>query len=106
MTTATGGQPAPIDVVVVGAGFAGLGVGIQLQRAGSSTFRILERAPRIGGCWRDSIYPGLCCDIPSHLYSYSFELNPNWSQKFAPGQEIWEYLEHCKRKYNLDRFIS
>ncbi|MDR3461838.1 MAG: NAD(P)/FAD-dependent oxidoreductase [Beijerinckiaceae bacterium] len=105
MTTATG-QQAPLDVVVVGAGFAGLGMGIQLKRAGITAFRILERAPQIGGCWRDNVYPGLCCDIPSHLYSYSFELNPKWSQKFAPGREIWEYLEHCKRKYGLERFIS
>jgi cation diffusion facilitator CzcD-associated flavoprotein CzcO len=105
MTTATG-KHAPLDVVVVGAGFAGLGLGIQLARAGITAFRILERAPRIGGCWRDNVYPGLCCDIPSHLYSFSFELNPNWSQKFAPGREIWEYLEHCKHKYGLERFIS
>jgi cation diffusion facilitator CzcD-associated flavoprotein CzcO len=94
-----------LDVVVVGAGFAGIGVGIQLKRAGVSSFRILERAEQIGGCWRDNVYPGLCCDIPSHLYSYSFELNPNWSQKFAPGREIHEYMEHCKRKYGLEPFI-
>ena len=98
-------KDAPLDAVVVGAGFAGLGMGIQLKHAGITAFRILERAPRIGGCWRDNVYPGLCCDIPSHLYSYSFELNPNWSQKFAPGREIWEYMEHCKRKYGLEPFI-
>ncbi len=106
MTTATGPQHTPLDVVIVGAGFAGLGMGIQLKRAGIASFRILERAPQIGGCWRDNIYPGLCCDIPSHLYSFSFELNPDWSQKFAPGREIWEYLEHCKRKYGLEPFIQ
>jgi cation diffusion facilitator CzcD-associated flavoprotein CzcO len=103
--TSRADKHAALDVIVVGAGFAGLGMGIQLKRAGISSFRILERAPGIGGCWRDNVYPGLCCDIPSHLYSYSFELNPNWSQKFAPGREIQEYMEHCKRKYGLEPFI-
>jgi cation diffusion facilitator CzcD-associated flavoprotein CzcO len=104
MTSSTNAQ-ATLDVVVVGAGFAGLGMGIQLKRAGIHSFLILERAPQIGGCWRDNVYPGLCCDIPSHLYSFSFEPNPNWSQKFAPGREIRDYMEHCKRKYGLESFI-
>jgi cation diffusion facilitator CzcD-associated flavoprotein CzcO len=106
MNRQTSNSAALIEVAIVGAGFAGLGMGIQLKRAGITSFRIFERAHEIGGCWRDNVYPGLCCDIPSHLYSFSFEPNPNWSRKFAPGREIHAYLEHCKRKYGLEAHIS
>lgn len=81
-----------LDVVVVGAGFAGIGMGIKLKRDGKRSFVVLERASQVGGTWRDNTYPGVGCDIPSHLYSYSFRLNPQWSLKYSGGKEIWDYL--------------
>src|SRR5271156_65661 len=82
-------------ILIIGAGFAGLGMAIRLKQAGIDDFTILEGAERLGGTWRDNTYPGIACDIPSHLYSYSFEPNPNWSRLFAPQEEILAYLEHC-----------
>jgi cation diffusion facilitator CzcD-associated flavoprotein CzcO len=74
---------------------------IRLKQAGIDDFTVLERAERVGGTWRDNTYPGIACDIPSHLYSYSFEPNPNWSRFFAPQREILAYLEHCADKYGI-----
>ncbi|MEX0428128.1 flavin-containing monooxygenase [Nocardioides sp. DS6] len=79
-------------VAIVGAGLAGLGLGIRLRRAGASDFLLLERADEVGGVWRDNVYPGVACDIPSHLYSYSFRPKDDWSRVFAPGPEILDYL--------------
>jgi cation diffusion facilitator CzcD-associated flavoprotein CzcO len=87
--------------VVVGAGFAGLGLAIKLRRAGIDDFVILEAQDRLGGTWRDNVYPGVACDIPAHLYSYSFEPNPDWTRFFAPQSEILAYLERCADKYDL-----
>lgn len=81
-----------VDVVIVGAGFAGLGLGIRLSRADYGSYVILERGDDVGGTWRDNHYPGVACDVPSHLYCYSFRPNPHWSQFFAPGGEIQQYL--------------
>jgi cation diffusion facilitator CzcD-associated flavoprotein CzcO len=89
------------SVLIVGAGFAGIGMGIRFKRAGIDDFVILERADRLGGTWRDNTYPGITCDVPSHLYSYSFEPNPNWSRFFAPQEEILAYLEGCADKYGI-----
>jgi len=92
----------PTDhVLIIGAGFAGLGMAIRLKQAGIDDFTILERAERVGGTWRDNTYPGIACDIPSHLYSYSFEPNPSWSRFFAPQEEILAYLERCADKYGI-----
>jgi cation diffusion facilitator CzcD-associated flavoprotein CzcO len=88
-------------IVIVGAGFAGIGMAIRLKQAGIHDFTILERADRLGGTWRDNTYPGIACDVPSHLYSYSFEPNPRWSRFFAPQEEILAYLEHCADKYGV-----
>jgi cation diffusion facilitator CzcD-associated flavoprotein CzcO len=79
-------------VVIVGTGFGGLGAAIQLKRAGISDFVVLERSSDVGGTWRENSYPGCACDVPSHLYSFSFDLNPNWSRSFSPQSEIWDYL--------------
>lgn len=76
-------------------------MGIKLREAGIDSFVILERADRIGGTWRDNDYPGCACDIPSHLYSFSFEPKPDWSRMFPPQPEIWDYLEFCVDKYSL-----
>lgn len=88
-------------VVIVGAGFAGIGIAMQLQRAGWGDFRILEKGADVGGTWRENSYPGAACDIPSHLYSYSFEPNPDWSSQFSPQPEIHGYLQRCARKHGL-----
>jgi len=84
-----------VDVAIIGAGFAGIGAAIALERAGRDDFVVLERANAIGGTWRDNVYPGVACDIPSHLYSYSSMPNSEWSRVFAPGAEIREYLERA-----------
>jgi cation diffusion facilitator CzcD-associated flavoprotein CzcO len=89
------------DVLVIGTGFAGIGMGIRLKKAGLNHFTILEEAQGVGGTWRDNHYPGAACDVPSHLYSFSFEPYPKWTRAFAPQKEILEYLEHCTTKYGL-----
>jgi cation diffusion facilitator CzcD-associated flavoprotein CzcO len=90
-----------LSAVVVGAGFSGLCAGVQLRRAGIFDFVILEKAARVGGTWRENTYPGAACDVPSHLYSFSFEPNPRWSRSYGGQAEILEYLEHCADKYGL-----
>ena len=92
-------------IVIIGAGFGGIGMAIALKRAGFHDFVILEKSDNLGGTWHDNQYPGCACDVPSPLYSYSFELNPSWSRLFAPRQEIWEYLRTCARKYGVDEHI-
>ena len=94
-----------VDVAIVGAGFAGLGTGIQLARRGRESFVILERGDDVGGTWRDNRYPGVACDIPSHLYCFSFRPNPGWSSLFAPGAEIQAYLRDCAREEGLEDHI-
>ena len=89
------------EVAVIGAGFSGLCMAIQLKLAGIDSFAVFEKALDIGGTWRDNLYPGCACDVPSHLYSYSFEPNPNWSRMFAPQGEIWSYLRRCADKYGV-----
>jgi cation diffusion facilitator CzcD-associated flavoprotein CzcO len=88
-------------VVIVGSGFAGLGMAIRLSRAGIDDFLILERAAEIGGTWRDNSYPGCACDVESHLYSFSFALNPDWSRRFAPQGEIQAYLERTAERFGI-----
>lgn len=68
---------------------------------GIADFRILERGPDVGGVWRDNTYPGAACNVPSHLYSFSFEPNPDWSRRFASQDEIHAYLRRCAAKYGL-----
>ncbi|WP_051310202.1 flavin-containing monooxygenase [Thermocrispum agreste] len=92
-------------VVIVGTGFSGLGMAIQLRKAGRDDFVILEKADDIGGTWRDNTYPGCACDVQSHMYSFSFEQNPDWSRWFSGQQEIWAYLKRLADKYDLWRFI-
>lgn len=89
------------EIVIVGAGFAGLCMAIRLKRAGIDDFVVLERGERLGGTWRDNDYPGAACDVHSCLYSFSFEPNPGWSRAFAPQGEILAYLERCADKYGL-----
>ncbi|HFE47573.1 MAG TPA: NAD(P)/FAD-dependent oxidoreductase [Nannocystis exedens] len=92
-------------IIIIGAGFAGICMAIQLKKAGIDDFVILEVAPKVGGVWRDNTYPGCACDVPSHLYSFSFERNPEWSRKYSPQPEILEYIEHCTDAYGLGPYL-
>ncbi|HEX6499296.1 MAG TPA: NAD(P)/FAD-dependent oxidoreductase [Micromonosporaceae bacterium] len=90
-----------VQVLIVGSGFGGLGTAIALKRDGVDDFVVLERADDLGGTWRDNSYPGCACDVPSHLYSFSFAPNPNWSRTFSRQPEIWAYLRDCADRYGI-----
>ncbi len=92
-------------LVIVGAGFAGIGLAIRLKAQGIEDFVILEKAVSIGGVWRENTYPGAACDIPSHLYSFSFFPRPDWSRKFAPQAEILDYMHRCVDHFELRQHI-
>jgi cation diffusion facilitator CzcD-associated flavoprotein CzcO len=94
-----------VRVAIVGAGFGGLGAAIRLKEAGIDDLVVLERAAGLGGTWRENTYPGCACDVPSHLYSFSFALNPEWSRIFAPQHEILGYLERTARERGVDGLI-
>ena len=90
-----------VDVLIVGAGFSGLCMAIQLRKAGMDSFLVLEKAGDVGGTWWENRYPGCACDIPSHLYCFSFERNPEWSHMFASQPEIQAYLKRCADRYGI-----
>ena len=90
---------------IVGAGMAGILSAIKLTEAGLTDFTIYEKADRVGGTWRENTYPGIACDVPSHLYSYSFALNPEWSHPFAAGDEIEAYFEQVAHEHGIERSI-
>ena len=92
-------------VVVVGTGFSGLGMAIQLRRDGREDFVVLEKADDVGGTWRANTYPGCACDIQSHMYSFSFEQNPDWTRSYSSQEEIWAYLRRVTDRYDLRRSI-
>lgn len=92
---------AELDVAVIGAGFSGLCMAIALKKAGYRSFRIFEKAGELGGTWRDNHYPGCACDVPSHLYSFSFAQNPSWSRSYSPQAEIWRYMKDCAAKFDI-----
>jgi cation diffusion facilitator CzcD-associated flavoprotein CzcO len=89
------------SIAVVGAGFGGVGAVVMLRRAGYEDVTVFERGPRVGGVWHHNTYPGAACDIPSHLYEFSFALNPNWSRRYAPQAEIQAYLEDVARGHGV-----
>lgn len=93
--------------LIIGSGFSGLGMGIALKKQGFADrdFLILEKADEIGGTWRDNTYPGCACDIPSHMYSFSFEPKPDWTHMWSFQPEIFDYLKHVTDKYGLRRNI-
>ena len=97
--------PTRTRVVIIGAGFGGIGLGIKLKAAGLNDFIILEKSDSVGGVWRENHYPGAACDVPSHLYSFSFEPRPDWPQKYAVQDDILDYLTHCARKHRLAEHI-
>ena len=90
-----------LRIAIIGAGPGGLCMGIRLKGAGFERFEILEKASGVGGTWYHNRYPGCACDVPSHLYSFSFELERDWSRPYASQPEILAYLEHCAEKYGL-----
>jgi len=98
-------EPRDLRFIIIGAGMAGILAAIKLQEAGLDDFVVYEKADRVGGTWRENTYPGIACDVPSHFYSYSFALNPEWSQQFAPGAEILAYFEDVARRYGVDSNI-
>jgi cation diffusion facilitator CzcD-associated flavoprotein CzcO len=94
-------DPAKTRILIIGAGFGGIGLGIKLKKAGLDDFIILEKSDSVGGVWRENRYPGAACDVPSHLYSFSFEPRADWPQKYARQSDILDYLIWCARKHNL-----
>ena len=100
-------DPVHTRAVIIGSGFSGLGMAIALQKQGfgASDFVILEKADEIGGTWRDNTYPGCACDIPSHMYSFSFEPKPDWTHMWSLQPEIFDYLKGVADKYGLRRYV-
>ncbi|MFG0380535.1 flavin-containing monooxygenase [Pseudomonas sp. zbq_18] len=94
-------QQPPLQVLIIGAGFAGLGLAMRLRQQGQEHFLILEKAGEPGGTWRDNSYPGAACDVPSHLYSFSFEPKTDWSRRYAPQPEIFAYVRQCIDNHGL-----
>ncbi|MGB2923372.1 MAG: NAD(P)/FAD-dependent oxidoreductase, partial [Mycobacterium sp.] len=93
------------DTLIVGAGFTGLGTAIKLRQAGVDDIVVVERADRVGGTWRDNTYPGVACDIPSLLYSFSFVKNPTWSRAYPSGAEISGHIEDLTDQHGLRPLI-
>ena len=100
-----GDLPGHVRVAIIGAGFSGLGAGIRLRQAGVTDFVILEKATAVGGTWRDNTYPGCACDVPSHLYSFSFAPNPRWPHSFSRQPDIRQYLEDVTDRYGVREHI-
>ncbi|MDX1626788.1 MAG: NAD(P)/FAD-dependent oxidoreductase, partial [Wenzhouxiangellaceae bacterium] len=90
-----------LRVAVIGAGFGGVGMAIRLRECGLGPFRVFEKAEGIGGTWWTNRYPGCACDVPSHLYSFSFAPNPGWTRRYAPRAEIQEYLVRCAERFGV-----
>lgn len=101
----TAAQP-DYEMAIIGGGFSGLGMAIQMKKAGRHSFVLLEKASDIGGTWRENTYPGCACDVPSHMYSFSYERKADWSRMYSTQPEIWNYLKDCAEKYGLAPYIS
>ena len=104
--TPAGGQeagalPSEVDVAVIGAGFSGLGTAIRLKQEGYEDFVVLERGDDVGGTWHWNTYPGCGCDVPSHLYSFSFAPNPDWTRTYSRQSEIRDYLHRCADEFGV-----
>ena len=93
--------PSRSDIAIIGSGFSGLGMAIRLKQRGLNDFVVFEKAHSVGGTWRDNHYPGIACDVQSHLYSFSFAPNPAWTRSFSPGPEIRRYLERCAEQFDV-----
>lgn len=95
----------PYTCIIIGTGFSGIAMAIKLKEKGIEQFIILEKANEVGGTWRENTYPGAECDIPSALYSYSFEPNPNWEYKWSMQAQILDYIKHVVRKHDIYKHI-
>src|SRR3954462_4602599 len=95
----TAGRTATTGVVIIGAGFGGIGLGIKLKAAGLDDFIILEKSDSVGGVWRENRYPGAACDVPSPLYCFSFDPHAGCPRRYADQPDILDYLARCARKY-------
>jgi cation diffusion facilitator CzcD-associated flavoprotein CzcO len=94
-----------LDVAIIGAGFSGLCMAIKLKESDRTNFKVFEKASDIGGTWFLNRYPGCACDVPSHLYSFSFDQNPSWSRAYSPAPEIWRYQKATAEKHGIMPFI-
>jgi cation diffusion facilitator CzcD-associated flavoprotein CzcO len=104
-TYATSVPTGVLDALIVGAGFSGLGMAIRLLQKTNHSFLVIEKASEIGGTWYANQYPGCACDIPSHLYQFSFDRNPNWSRMYSGRDEIQSYLKSCVEKFGIKPHI-
>src|ERR1700686_2837677 len=95
-----------LEVVIVGAGFGGIAAAVELRRHGITGVKMLERAPDLGGTWFYNSYPGAACDVPSHLYSFSYAQRRDWSRLCSPQAEIHDYLQDVARAHGVDRLIE
>jgi cation diffusion facilitator CzcD-associated flavoprotein CzcO len=94
-----------VEVLIVGGGFSGLCMAVKLRQAGMASFLLIEKSDDVGGTWYENRYPGCACDIPSHLYSFSFQLSPDWTRMYPGQQEIHDYLKRCVEKYGIGPYI-
>jgi len=94
-----------VRTAIVGAGFGGVAAAHALRQQGQDDFVMLERGDCAGGVWRANIYPGITCDVPSHVYSLSFAPNPHWTRRFSSGEEIQAYLLDVMRKFDLGKHL-
>ena len=94
------------DIVIIGTGFSGMGMAMKLRASGREDFVVLEKAQDVGGTWRDNTYPGCECDIPSHMYSFSYELNTDWSKSFSGQEEIWAYMRKVADEQGIRPYID
>lgn len=104
--TPASGNDKDLRFAIIGAGMSGILSAIKLKEAGLGNIVVYEKAERLGGTWRENEYAGIACDVPSHFYSYSFAMNPDWSRRFAPGAEIQAYFEDIARRYEVDPLIQ
>ena len=95
----------PLRILIIGAGFSGLCAAIQLKRAGFERITLIDRGDEVGGTWRDNSYPGCACDIPSHLYSFSFDARWDWTRPYGQRAEIFAYLRHMADKHDVRRHL-
>src|SRR3954454_858889 len=101
VTLDTSPTTTDVEVAIVGTGFSGLGTAIRLKQEGIDDFVVFERADDVGGTWHWNTYPGCACDVPSHLYSFSFAPNPAWTQTYSPQPEIRAYLERVASDFGV-----
>jgi cation diffusion facilitator CzcD-associated flavoprotein CzcO len=94
------------DVIIIGTGFSGMGAAAKMLEAGRTDFLVLEKADDVGGTWRDNTYPGAECDIPSHMYSFSWALNPDWTRNFSAQPEIWAYMRKVADDTGIRPYIQ